>query len=159
MIAYMLPASVVGASSVIVATRYGQSATDRARLFIKGPGLRRLTARQLRHELRLTRHELAGAGEYIRRLEQDRRASEGVAAERDDLKAALERAGLRIADLEEQLRDAGRIHEQNTALTSALANVHAIRPLLPAPAHEASALPVDEQEFADDTATAWRARA
>ncbi|MGP4085445.1 hypothetical protein [Streptomyces sp. KR55] len=83
---------------------------------------------------------------------------DAIGGERDDLKAALEKAGLRIAELEEQLRDADQLRETNTALKSQLANVTAIRPLRPAD-DGVSALPDDAQEFADQTATAWRARA
>jgi uncharacterized coiled-coil DUF342 family protein len=82
---------------------------------------------------------------------------DAVGGERDDLKASLAEAGQRIAEFEEQLRDAAELRETNTALTSELANIRAIRPL--SADDGVSARPDDAQEFTDHTATAWRVRA
>jgi len=84
---------------------------------------------------------------------------DAVAAERDALKAALEKAGLRIADQEEQLRAFDLLCAENTQLRADLANARAMRQLTagPRPADDASALPDDVQEFVDQTATTWRA--
>ncbi|MEV4033446.1 hypothetical protein [Streptomyces umbrinus] len=92
-----------------------------------------------------------------------RQASEAEAAleeldatrdERDDVQSALEKAALRIAELEEQLRAFDQLCGENTELRSALSNAHAVRPL--AARDDASALPDDVQEFVNQTATAWR---
>lgn len=94
------------------------------------------------------------------------RASEAEAAfdeldatrdERDEAQSALEKAVLRIAELEEQLRVFDLLCGENTELRSALANAHAVRPL--SARDDASALPDDVQEFVNDTATAWRTSA
>ncbi|MFE6362925.1 hypothetical protein ACFVP3_23365 [Streptomyces sp. NPDC057806] len=82
---------------------------------------------------------------------------DAVTAQRDELTSALEKASLRIADLEEQLHDADQLRGENTALKAALDNARAIRPLQPV--HDVSALDDSAQEFTDLTATAWRARA
>ncbi|WP_406168965.1 hypothetical protein [Streptomyces sp. NBC_00996] len=86
---------------------------------------------------------------------------DATTVERNDFKAALEKADLRIAELEEQVCDRDQLREANTALKAALNNAHAIRPLVPgpSPADDASALPDEMQEFANQTATAWRASA
>ncbi|MFD1656947.1 hypothetical protein ACFSL4_01530 [Streptomyces caeni] len=137
MIAYVfLGGGCTGVGLLIAAVRYGRSAADIARRIVDDGGARRITARQLRHELRLARHELAGAGEYITRLKQDRRelsgALEHAHGRTDDLTAQLEKAARQIAELDEQLRDADQLREANAALTARLANVTAIRPLAPA---------------------------
>ncbi|MGW0583523.1 hypothetical protein ACWD25_48195 [Streptomyces sp. NPDC002920] len=146
MIAYVfLGVSGTGVALVIAAVRWGHSAADLARHLVEGSGTRRITARQARHQLRLTRHELAGAGEYIGRLERDRRelsaGLERLTGERGELRAALEKATLRIADLEETARRADRVRELNTALKAQLANLTAIRPLSVMPACAPPATP------------------
>lgn len=57
---------------------------------------------------------------------------DGAAVENSNLTADLAKAGLRITDLQEQVRDRDHLREANTALMSELANLRAIRPL---PAH------------------------
>lgn len=77
--------------------------------------------------------------------------------ERDDAVTALEKAVLRIAELEEQLRAFDVLCGENTKLRSAVANAYAVRPL---PVRDdASSLPDELQEFTDQTTTAWRASA
>lgn len=51
--------------------------------------------------------------------------------ELDDTAKALTEASLRIAELEERLRDADQLRESNTALKAALANATAVRQLPP----------------------------
>jgi len=94
------------------------------------------------------------------------RASEAEAAfeeldatrdERDEAQIALEKAALRIADLEEQLRAFDQLCSENTEMRSAVANAHAVRPL--SDRDDASALPDHVQEFVNATATAWRSSA
>lgn len=60
----------------------------------------------------------------VRTLERD-----GARAARDDATAAVTVAALRIADLEEQTRDAAQLRADNIALRARLANVAAVRPL------------------------------
>ncbi|MFJ2004743.1 hypothetical protein [Streptomyces chartreusis] len=86
---------------------------------------------------------------------------DAVCGQRDDLVAALEKAGIRIADLEDQLRAFDMTCAENSRLRSELANATAMRSALPglSPADDASALPDALQEFADQTTTAWRTRA
>ncbi|MEU1596165.1 hypothetical protein ABZ468_25730 [Streptomyces sp. NPDC005708] len=125
-----------------------------ARKLVRASGVHRLTARQLRHELRLAEHQLAGAGEYIAGLERDRGE---LSAELDEANEMLVKVAQRVVDLEGQLREAAQLRETNKALRAELANDRAVRPLQPATGPDASALPDGEQEFADQTATAWRA--
>lgn len=75
--------------------------------------------------------------------------------ERDNARAAVEKAALRIADLEETAREADRLRETNQALRARLANLTAIRPLLPAtlpapatPTPSAVALPLSQSPLA-----------
>jgi len=153
-----LGVSGLGVGLFGAAVRYGHSPVDVARKLVDGSGARRVTARQLRHELRLTRHELAGAGQYIHGLEQDRR---DLSAQLERRSTQLVQATKRIADLEAEAASHGAVRDENTRLRSELANATAVRPLLASqpPADDASALPDDAQEFADQTATAWRTRA
>ncbi|MEV7684507.1 hypothetical protein [Streptomyces bungoensis] len=57
---------------------------------------------------------------------------DAVSAERDDLKAVLDKAGLRIADLEERVRDRDQLEARVRALAAELANVRKVSQL---PAH------------------------
>ncbi|MFJ2719425.1 hypothetical protein [Streptomyces sp. NPDC087437] len=87
---------------------------------------------------------------------------DAVSVERDDLKADLDKAGQRIEELEDQVRDRDQLRETNTALEAALANSRKVSQLPPhgdTPPPSASALPDHAQEFVNDTTTAWRARA
>jgi predicted nucleic acid-binding Zn-ribbon protein len=108
----------------------------------------------------------------IARLEGERDTQDGkllgITAELngtyDELRDALigkESAEQRVTDLEDQLKDYDAVRAENTRLTSALANATAMRQLLPgpSPADDASALPDELQQFADQTSAAWRARA
>lgn len=81
--------------------------------------------------------------------------------ERGDALEDLTQASLRIADLEKQLEAFDALCAENTQLRAELDNARAMRQLLPgpSPADDASALPDSVQEFADATATAWRASA
>ncbi|WP_128803678.1 MULTISPECIES: hypothetical protein [unclassified Streptomyces] len=92
----------------------------------------------------------------------------GLCAELDgayeELHTALtgkESAEQRIKELEQQLKAFDAICAENTQLRSDLANARAVRQLWPgpSPADDASSLPDELQQFADQTATAWRARA
>ncbi|MHC3474643.1 hypothetical protein ACYF6T_38940 [Streptomyces sp. 7R007] len=92
----------------------------------------------------------------------------GLAAELDgaydELRSALtgkEAAEQRVTELEEQLKAFDQLCADNMQLRADLANATAMRQLLPgpSPADDASALPDHVQEFADVTATAWRAEA
>lgn len=166
MIAYaFLGVAGAGVGLLVVAIRHGYGPVEAICRAMDGTGVRRLTARQLCHELRLARHELAGAGEYIGRLERDRRELSGelerITDQLHGTRADLDKAGLHIADLEEQLAGFDATCVENTWLRAALANATAMRQLLPgpSPADDASALPDHVQEFADQTATAWRASA
>jgi hypothetical protein len=79
----------------------------------------------------------------------------------EELRAVLadkEKAEVRAKGLEEQLTGFDALCTENSELRASLANATKIRPLRPAD-DSVSALPDDEQEFADHTATAWRARA
>ncbi|MFI5973584.1 hypothetical protein [Streptomyces sp. NPDC051452] len=146
MIAYLfLGVSGLGAGAVVVAVRYGYGPIEAARKAFEGSGARRITSRQLRDELRQARHQLAGAGQYIAGLEVDR----------GELSALLEQAEGR------HLQETAGLRRQITELRAALDNAHAMRSLHlgPSPADDASALPDGVQEFADQTATAWRASA
>ncbi|MFF9238432.1 hypothetical protein ACF1AY_16070 [Streptomyces sp. NPDC014776] len=67
---------------------------------------------------------------------------DAVTAQRNDLKAALEKAGQRIADLEEQVRDRHQLRDRITALEARLANVSAVRPLPVKATPPAAATPV-----------------
>lgn len=81
--------------------------------------------------------------------------------ERDDALEALTVASVRIDDLEKQLTAFDALCAENTQLRAELDNARAMRQLLPgpSPADDASALPDEAQEFANETATAWRASA
>ncbi|MGW1796874.1 hypothetical protein ACWCQN_12895 [Streptomyces sp. NPDC001984] len=106
-----------------------------ARKLVHAGGAHRLTARQLRHELRLAEHQLEGAGHYIAGLERDRRELsaelERVRGELDDANATLVKAADRIVELEGQQHEVAQLREANTALKAQLSNVHAVRPLPP----------------------------
>ncbi|MFF8406965.1 hypothetical protein ACF06P_35730 [Streptomyces sp. NPDC015684] len=146
MIAYLfLGVGGLGTGGVVIAVRYGYGPVEATRKAIEGSGLRRITARQLRHELRQTDHQLAGARQYIAGLERDR----------GELSALLEQSEDRHREQNEGLR------QEITELRAALDNARAMRQLHPgpSPADEASALPDSAQEFADQTALAWRASA
>lgn len=145
-----------GVVLMVVAVRYGHSPADIARKLADGSGVRRVTARQLRHELRLARHELDGAGQYIGGLERDRRELSALLEHRGK---ALAEAANRIVALEADVADLAALRKENTRLHSALANATAVRPLAAPTAADASALPDGAQEYADQTTTAWRARA
>ncbi|MFJ4551037.1 hypothetical protein ACIP4X_17725 [Streptomyces sp. NPDC088817] len=87
---------------------------------------------------------------------------DAVSVERDDLEAALDKAGRRIDELEEQVRDRDQLREANTALQAALANARKVSQLPPhgdTQPPSASALPDHAQEFVNATPTAWRASA
>ncbi|MET7477960.1 hypothetical protein ABZT17_26835 [Streptomyces sp. NPDC005648] len=80
----------------------------------------------------------------------------------DELREALvgkEKAEQQVEDLEVQLKGFDATCADNSRLRADLANATAMRQLLPgpSPADDASALPDELQEFADATATAWRA--
>lgn len=79
--------------------------------------------------------------------------------DRDEAQAALGKAELLTAGLEEQLATLVELRAENTALRAALGNAWAMRQLsaAPLPPDDASALPDNVQEFVDQTA-AWRAR-
>jgi hypothetical protein len=128
-----LGVSAIGTGLVVVAIRYGQGPTDAARRLVDGTGVRRITARQLRHQLRLTEHELAGAGQYIGGLEQDRRELSGtlerVSGELADANTMLVNVARRVVDLEGQVHEMGQLREKNTELRAQLANLTAVRPL------------------------------
>ncbi|MFI1767473.1 hypothetical protein ACH41H_36240 [Streptomyces sp. NPDC020800] len=146
MIAYLfLGIGGLGTGLAVVAVRYGYGPAEAARKAVEGSGVCRITARQIRHELRQTQHQLAGAGQHIAGLERDCR----------ELSALLEKA-----DDRHQEKTTGLVRE-NTELRAALENARARRRLLPgpSPADDASALPDQVQQFADETATAWRASA
>ncbi|WP_432169115.1 hypothetical protein [Streptomyces sp. 1222.5] len=146
MIAYLfLGVGGLGTGAVVIAVRYGYGPVEATRKAIEGSGVRRITRGQLRHELRQARHQLAGAGEYIAGLERDR----------GQLSALLETAEDRHREQTEGLRS------EITELRAALDNARAMRQLHPgpSPADDASALPDHVQEFADQTALAWRASA
>lgn len=84
---------------------------------------------------------------------------EGAYIELQDALTGKEKAEQQVADLEEQLKSFDALCEENTQLRAALANATAVRQLYPgpSPADDASALPDDLQQFADQTATAWHA--
>ncbi|MFF9097609.1 hypothetical protein ACF1AX_31365 [Streptomyces sp. NPDC014802] len=71
---------------------------------------------------------------------------DAVTAQRTDLKAALEKAGQRIASLEEQVRDRHQLRDRVTALEARLANATAVRPLPVKPSPPAAAVPVPLNE-------------
>lgn len=52
-------------------------------------------------------------------------------AERSDLKASLDKAGVRIGELEEAVRDRDQLRVANTALQAALANARSVSQLPP----------------------------
>ncbi|MEU9208490.1 hypothetical protein AB0D27_11185 [Streptomyces sp. NPDC048415] len=81
--------------------------------------------------------------------------------ERDDNAKALRQALERIGDLEQQLANHDETQAENLQLSADLANARAMRQKLtgPSPADDASALPDYAQEFANQTASAWRASA
>lgn len=124
------------------------------------------------HRLVMTRAQLRANCARLDRESDDlaqavhQRASEAEAAfeeldatrdERDEAQIALEKAVLRIAELEEHLKTFADVCAENTRLRAHLDNAHAIRPL---PARDdASALPDQLQEFLTATATAWRSSA
>jgi hypothetical protein len=92
----------------------------------------------------------------------------GLAAELDGVREELgnaladkEKAERQIAELQEQLAAFDATCAENTRLRQDLANARAMRSLHtgPSPADDASALPDELQEFADETPTAWRASA
>ncbi|MFJ9114435.1 hypothetical protein ACIRJO_02680 [Streptomyces sp. NPDC102394] len=86
---------------------------------------------------------------------------EGAYAELRDALVDKEKAEQQVAGLEEQLTSFDALCQENTQLRAALANATAVRQLYPgpSPADTASALPDELQQFATQTATAWRARA
>lgn len=149
----------------IVAIRYGYGPVQVARKAVEGSGVRRITSRQLRHELRLAQHQLAGAGQYITGLENDRQELSGLLEQRtgelDTLKEQLAKAGQQIVERDQQLAAFDATCAENTRLRAELDNARAMRQLHPgpSPADDASALPDAVQEFVDATATAWRVRA
>lgn len=74
---------------------------------------------------------------------------DAVTTQRNDYKAALEKAGQRIADLEEQVRDRAQLRERGTALEALLANATAVRPLPVKPSPPAAApVPLNGAPFA-----------
>jgi predicted RNase H-like nuclease (RuvC/YqgF family) len=160
-----LSVGCLGTVLVVAAVRYGYSPAEAARKAVEGSGVRRITARQLRHNLRLAEHELAGAGEYISRLERDRRELSALleqrSAELDSAKEQLAKATRQIHERDQQLDAFDATCAENTSLRAELDNARAMRQQLPgpSPADDASALPDDVQEFVDATAGAWRAGA
>jgi hypothetical protein len=86
---------------------------------------------------------------------------DGVMAERDEAIALLGKAERLVTDLEEQLVAFDALCAENTQLRADRDNARAMRQLLPgpSPADDASSLPDELQEFADETAVAWRASA
>lgn len=78
--------------------------------------------------------------------------------QRDEFSDDLVDARQQIVGLQEQLTAFDRLCAENTELRSQLANATAYRPLTAAD-DRVSALPDDQQEYADTTATAWRSRA
>ncbi|MET9081397.1 hypothetical protein ABZX77_05750 [Streptomyces sp. NPDC004237] len=166
MIAYaFLSVGGIGAALIVVAVRYGYGPAEAARKAIEGTGARRITARQLRHELRLAEHQLAGVEHHIADLKRDRRELSDLLEQRggdlDDLKEQLAKAVLQIAERDEQLAAFDATCAENTRLRAELENATAMRSLLsgPSPADDASALSDDAQQFIDQTRTAWRASA
>ncbi|MER5909543.1 hypothetical protein ABT124_03305 [Streptomyces sp. NPDC001982] len=133
---------------------------------VHASGAHRLTARQLRHELRLAEHQLTGAGHYIAGLERDQRELcaelERVRGQRDGLNEDQEKARLRIEDLEESEREAAQLRDTNRALQARVANLTSIRPLVPAqpmvppptptPTPSAVAVPLHRAPFAHSAA-------
>ncbi|MFJ8153893.1 hypothetical protein [Streptomyces sp. NPDC094468] len=159
MIAYAFAAlAALGVAVVVVAVRYGYGPVEGARKAFVASGGRRVTARQLRHELRIAEHQLAGAAQYIAGLERDRRELsvrlEQAASQLDETKDALTEA-------EKQLKAFDSTCAENTRLRAELDNARAMRSLHPgpSPADDASALPDSAQEFVDATAGSWRATA
>ncbi|MFI6248987.1 hypothetical protein [Streptomyces sp. NPDC051016] len=155
----------LGVALVVAAVRYGYSPAEAARKAVEGSGLRRITARQLRHDLRLARHELAGADEYVEALERDRRELSALLEQRsgelDTAKEQLTKAVRQIAERDEQLAAFDATCAENTRLRAQLDNAQAMRQLYPgpSPADDASALSDEAQEFVNQTPTAWRASA
>lgn len=85
----------------------------------------------------------------------------GAYEELRDALIAKEAAEQRVAALEDQLKDYAALSAENTRLGAELANATAMRQMLPgpSPADDASAMPDELQQFADQTFTAWRVRA
>lgn len=82
----------------------------------------------------------------------------------DELRDALigkESAEKQAAELEQELTAFDAVCADNTRLRAELANATAVRQLYPgpSPADDASAMPDELQQFANQTSTAWRARA
>lgn len=125
-----------------------------------GRGLHRYVVPRSVLRAEAARHE-ATAAELACKLVGLASEHDAVAAQRDELSAALEKAGLRIGDLEDQLRAFDSTCAENSRLRADLANATAVRSRLPgpSPADDAGALPDELQEFVSETATAWRARA
>ncbi|GAB2714732.1 hypothetical protein [Streptomyces bullii] len=137
---------VVGLILIVVAWRSGT-----------GSGARRatLTKSEMRHELLLARHQLDGSGHYIGRLEHDLGDAyeelDATRDQRDNALAAVEKAGLRIAELEEQVRDRDQLRDTVRALKAELANARRITPLPPhgaTPPPGARVIPLHQTPFA-----------
>ncbi|MEV6791302.1 hypothetical protein AB0M87_04720 [Streptomyces sp. NPDC051320] len=125
--------------------------------------MRRLTVGpgQVWRALDAARHEVDGAKGYIGRLEKDNRElsreAESACGERDDFKAGLEKAALRIAELEGQLTAFDQLCTENTQLRAGIANARAVRQDPRVPPVDITEPPEAYGDFINDTATAWRA--
>jgi hypothetical protein len=118
-IAYVfLSAGVVGTAAVTIAVAPA------------GRGLHRHVVPRAALRAEAARHE-AAAEDLGCKLVGLASEYDAVTADRNDKAAALEKASVRIAELEEQLRELTQLREANRALEAQLANARAVRPLPP----------------------------